>query len=89
MERHLVFNDDEEENLLGGEAAEFEGAEGLSPPKSSQITGLTPQNTPKRKPLVETPSRKVGLPVSSLVVDAFFAGRGLAKLYPWPCSVCI
>lgn len=29
-----------EENLLGGAAAEFEGAEGLSPPKSSRITGL-------------------------------------------------
>ena len=28
-----------EENLLGGAAEEFEGAEGLSPPKSSRITG--------------------------------------------------
>ena len=29
-----------EENLLGGAAAEFEGVEGLSPPKSSRITGI-------------------------------------------------
>ena len=29
-----------EDNLLGGAAAEFEGAEGLSPPKSSRITGV-------------------------------------------------